>query len=581
MSVQGVLNASNPAGLVPRRGFGLGVRGSLSWLPLLCLVGFAVLWPVAVFQIKSFVTGGWEALVSAYSEAGVGRTIALTFVLAAANLVFALVVGTGLALCTLRTPPRLRALVTVVPLVPLIIPAIAAVIGWIFLLTPRVGYINIFLRSTGLFGDISEGPFNIYSFYGILFISGLLFSSFIFMFVINGLRNIGGDLYEAAAVSGAKGMAIFFSVTLPQLRPSLAYGSGIVAMLALGQFSTVILLSGPANIDVLTTKMFYKFQVFPVPFAEVAALGLPLLVAGGLVLAMQRWLIGDPRRYVTVGGRAQHAMSHEPAWWASATILAYGFLSIVLPLGSLFYTSLTPFWSGVVRFDNLTLENYRSVLANPYLISAFNTSVLAAFATVVIILPLGYWAARVLAGRTSAPASAVRLLDVLLLLPYALPAILLGFALLFAYTQPPFMLYGTKTIIIVAYCTIMIPYATRLLLSQLLSLGLEPWEASAISGAGPIRTFFLVTVPLMRQSASAAAAIICILLFQEFGVSLLVRSASVQVVGGVLFDQYLAGSYPNVAVIALMMVAVAVTGVVIMILCGGGGALRKTGGSLR
>ena len=70
---------------------------------------------------------------------------------------------------------------------------------------------------------------------------------------------------------------------------------------------------------------------------------------------------------------------------------------------------------------------------------------------------------------------------------------------------------------------------------------------------------------------------ICILLFQEFGVSLLVRTASVQVIGGVLYDQYLAGSYPNVAVIAVLMVGVAVAGVASMLIFGGGDAFRKVG----
>ena len=100
-----------------------------------------------------------------------------------------------------------------------------------------------------------------------------------------------------------------------------------------------------------------------------------------------------------------------------------------------------------------------------------------------------------------------------------------------------------------------------------------------VSGATGLRTFLQITVPLLRRSAAAAAAVICILLFQEFGVSLLVRSASVQVVGGVLYDQYLAGSYPNVAVIALMMVLVSVVGVSSLLLVGGGDALKKFGPS--
>jgi len=553
------------------------VRRAATWAPLVVLVAFLVYWPVLVFEVQSFSGTGSAGLWAVFTEPGTLRAVAMTFKLAAADVVLAVLLGTGLAFCAARVSPRWRSVAAIVPIVPLVVPAIAAVIGWIFLLSPRVGYINTLLRELPFFSGLRNGPFDIYSFAGIVFVSALLFASFIYLFVSNALKTMGKDLEEAAAVAGASSLQIFLTVTLPQLRPALAYSGGVVTLLALGQFSTVILLSGTAGIDVLTTKMFSKFETFPVPFGEVAALGIPLLLAGVAVMVLQQLLVGDIRRYVSVGGRAQQAAAHAPKWWATAAIAVYGLLAVVLPLASLTYTAFSPFWSGSLRFDTLTVRNFASVFSNPYLLSAFATTTIAAVATIVIVLPLGYLAARILAGRTTAPGVVVKGLDVTLLMTYAFPAVLFGFALLFAYTRPPFMLYGTKTLIIIAYCTIMIPYAARLILAQLIALGPEPWEASVVSGASGFRTFVQVTVPLLRRSAAAAAAVICILLFQEFGVSLLVRSASVQVVGGVLYDQYLAGSYPNVAVIALLMVLIAVAGVSSLLVVGGGDALKKMG----
>jgi iron(III) transport system permease protein len=167
----------------------------------------------------------------------------------------------------------------------------------------------------------------------------------------------------------------------------------------------------------------------------------------------------------------------------------------------------------------------------------------------------------------------------LLLLPYGTPAVLFGFALLFAYTRQPLVLYGTLAIMIVAFATIMIPYAARLQLATLLSLGEEPWEAAKVSGAGPVRSFYTVTIPLMRRGASAAAAIIAVLLFQEFGVSLMVRSANVQVIGTVLYDQYNGGAYPAVAVLALIMVFITAIGVGVVLFVGGSDALSRSGGA--
>src|SRR5204862_4672165 len=132
-----------------------------------------------------------------------------------------------------------------------------------------------------------------------------------------------GEYEEAAAVAGATPLRSFMTVTLPQLRPSLAYGTGIVFMLALGQFSAPVLLGVPANIDVLTTRMFSMLEGYPIPFGEVAALGTPLLVAGFFVAALQRWFVGDLRRYVTVSGRAQYS-PRSPKAWAMRWISVFG-----------------------------------------------------------------------------------------------------------------------------------------------------------------------------------------------------------------------------------------------------------------
>ena len=85
----------------------------------------------------------------------------------------------------------------------------------------------------------------------------------------------------------------------------------------------------------------------------------------------------------------------------------------------------------------------------------------------------------------------------------------------------------------------------------------------------------------MRRSATVVGAMIFILLFQEFAVSLLVRSASVQVVGSVLYGQYVGGSYPEVTVLALVMVAMTAVGVAIMLAAGGAETVRQAGGGTR
>lgn len=66
-----------------------------------------------------------------------------------------------------------------------------------------------------------------------------------------------------------------------------------------------------------------------------------------------------------------------------------------------------------------------------------------------------------------------------------------------------------------------------------------------------------------------------VLLIHEFGVSLLIRSAEVNVMSVVLFEQYDAGGYPQVAVIAIAMTLITAIGVFVALLFGGSRALEK------
>jgi iron(III) transport system permease protein len=154
-------------------------------------------------------------------------------------------------------------------------------------------------------------------------------------------------------------------------------------------------------------------------------------------------------------------------------------------------------------------------------------------------------------------------------LPLGVPAVVFGVGFLLAYTQEPFVLYGTRWVIILVYVTLMLPFATRMLLSGMIALGDAYVEASRVSGAGAIRTNLRIIVPLLRSTIGGAAALMFVLLTHEFSASLLVRAPTTQVMGTVLYDQWVSGSYPTVAAIALVMTGVTMAGVFLAVLLGG------------
>lgn len=551
------------------------VAPQTAWVLLAIGVGFLVLSPVLQLQWRAFLDGG-SAFARMQDLPRIGTTLKTTIILAILSSVLAVLIGTLLAWCASMLPQRVRRVGELAPLLPLVVPAVAAVTGWIFLLSPRVGYLNMALRSLPGLDSLEEGPFDIYSVTAIIIITGMLLSSFVYVFVFTGLKNMGQELEAAAAACGASPTMRFFTITLPLLRPSIIFATGVVFLLGLGQFTAPLLLGRTAKIDVLTTEMFYLTERFPVDFGLGAALGFPILALGLMVVLFQKLALGDQRRFVVVSARSKYNV-RETRWWAAVVIGLYLLVTTVLPLMALIYVSVSPFWTGSLIVPELTLRHWASVLDNRGLVDAIWTSVKTSVIGIAILIPLGFFMAFALLQSTRIAKPVRMAIDLFATLPIAVPASLMGFGLLFVYSQPPIQIYGTTAVLVVTYVTLMIGHSTRLQFTTLVATGQEFLEASKASGAGPIRSLFQVLLPMCRKGIAATAALTFVLLFHEFSASLMVRSARTQVIGSVMYDVWAGGIYSQVAVLALIMVVVTVVGVCIAGWLGGNDPTQQKG----
>ena len=203
------------------------------------------------------------------------------------------------------------------------------------------------------------------------------------------------------------------------------------------------------------------------------------------------------------------------------------------------------------------------------------TSVLTSLGAVAICVPIGYLMANLLVRGARRFRSLALIGDLITALPLGIPAVIFGVGFLLTYTQPPLILYGTRTVIVLVYIVLMLPFATRMQMTAMLSLGNTYNEASATSGASPFVTTTRITLPLMRPTILSAVALMFILLTHEFAASLLVRASTTQVMGTLLFDMWQNGSYPMVAAMALLMTAVTGVGVAVAMLVGGRNVLSN------
>jgi iron(III) transport system permease protein len=115
----------------------------------------------------------------------------------------------------------------------------------------------------------------------------------------------------------------------------------------------------------------------------------------------------------------------------------------------------------------------------------------------------------------------------------------------------------------------MVPFVVRFQYVAMINLGDTLLDAAQANGAGWFRRTLLIHIPLLRQSLISGAIFVMILLMQEFTAALLVRTRRTEVLGTLLYDQWSGGSYPLVAAIALLMIALTAVGVGLVAAVGG------------
>lgn len=556
--------------LLPRLAgyFSAGPRGS-ALLMIIVIGAFSVV-PV-FFVFRQALANNAAGFQKFFASPDLGSVIATTVMFSLGSGAIAMALGPILAWWAHRLPPGRRWL-GVTPFLSIIVPQIAMVTGYVFLLNPSIGYLNVIFRT--VFGiDSFSGPVNVYSVPWIVIVNSFHMTAFVFLFVRSALAHLNQDIIDAASTSGAGPVRLYLTVVLPIIRPALAYAAITVLVLGLGTFTAPLILGTPNGIDVLSTKMYTAVANSPADPALAAAYGLPILIAGILLLGGQRLLLRDQARYVTTGGRNSRPLS-QGGLLTQIGLAVYGLIALVLPLGALLLVSLQPFWSQNVVVSDFTLDNFRQVLTTPSLVGTMRNSLIYAAGAAVIALPLAHICARIIFRREKR-AFLSGVMDLIVSIPIGIPAGIFGVGFLVLFTETPVRLYGQGVGVIIVYVAIVLPFATRLQLSALANLGTELHSVAAACGAGLMRRILTVDIPLLRTSFGASAALIVVLASHEFSASIFIVSVNTQVMGTQLYELFNYSSYAAAAAMAVVMCLITVVGVCLAFFVGGAGAFNR------
>ncbi|MDN3263763.1 ABC transporter permease subunit [Streptomyces sp. CSDS2] len=194
--------------------------------------------------------------------------------------------------------------------------------------------------------------------------------------------------------------------------------------------------------------------------------------------------------------------SRKARWAVWAVFLVLFLPLFALPLLVILGASLATHWSGTLP-SGPTLDHYRSATRGEAL-QALTTSLVTAVAASLLALTAGTWAA--LAGAALKKRHR-RVLDALFVLPVAVPSVVVGLAVLVAFSQPPLLLNGTRWIVITAHTVLVTAFAHQSVSAALTRLDPAYEQAAASLGARPAYILFRVRLPLLLPSLTAAAGL--------------------------------------------------------------------------
>lgn len=484
-----------------------------------------------------------------------GRVITNTFLYAAGTTLLSFSVGVGLAWLVVRTNIPLKGLFFTLGLVPLLIPGILHTIGWIFLLSPRIGIVNRAFMD--LFG-LAEAPLNVYSIPGMIWVESLSLIPLVFLLLYAAFQSMDPSLEESATMSGSGTLATLRRITLPLMLPAAFAALLITFVRALESFEVPLLLGLPDRIYVFTSIIFTAVRRYPSDFGLGGAFAVLLLALSAAGIYWYGRLTARSGRFSTVTGKGFRPGTIDLGGWRylfAAIFLGYFLLSAGLPVLVLLWTSLLPFYQApsVEALSRLTLQNYFDVVQYPNAWTALRNTALLAVASPLLILALTSVLAWIVV-KTRLPGR--RLLDAIAFAPIVFPGLILGIGLIWVYLVLPLpvSIYGTIGILLVAKVTRFMPYGIRACSASLIQIHKELEEASTASGASWLATFRRVTLPLLRPALLTAGLYIAILSIREFGTVVLLYTNESLVLSILIWELWDDGVFTQLAALGVMMI---------------------------
>jgi iron(III) transport system permease protein len=525
------------------------------------VLGFSVIWAFLIlFVVYPLVRIFYDAFTNEagqltlvnfqefFTDSYYLRSLWKSLVLGLAAVFTTSVIGIAVAFLLLRYDFPGRNLFSYLTMLPLILPPLVGVLGFIFIFG-RAGTVNVLLMDW--FG--LQQPINfMYGMHGVLLVETVHLFPMITLSVLDALSKVDPVLEEAAEGMGARGWRKFWDITLPLTTPGYISGALLVFIWTFADFVTPLVLGVQ---DLLAPQAYLNI----VQFIDRRIFRMGIVISALLVILAIFFVIAA-RQYVAIKDYSslsytkieRRRLGPVKRW------MAVGFLSLLLfisfiPQVGVFLASVGRGWSLTPFPTVYSLEFFRQVsLETPrFIINSFVFSGIA----VVICLFVGVPMAWIL-GRTRAPGR--NTMDALTTLILAIPGTAIGIAYIRAFHFPlPWLdlpLTSMWIILPLVLAVRRLPYTVRGSYSSLLLVHKSMEEAAENVGATKLRVFWDITVPLVWKGILVGALFSFLTSIQEASATIFLTLGGWEMMPFGIFTFYIAGSQSQAAALGVILI---------------------------
>lgn len=390
------------------------------------------------------------------------------------------------AFALVRTAVPFRRLLHVMAMLPVLSPPFVISLA-VIILFGRSGLITYDL--------LGIRNYNVYGFSSLALVQTLALFPLAYLNMRGVLESMDHSIEDAARGLGASRWRVFRDLTLPLCVPGLLSSMLLVFAKSVSDFGNPQVLAG--DFSVLSVQAYLHINgLYDLPTG--AFIALSILLPTMIAFFLQRYWAAR-KTHAALGGAVRAAAGRiadrRVVWPLAAACLAVA-LAVTLFYGTVVWIAFVRLW-GVDM--SLSLRNFEFIAGRGW--GAVTDSLVLACLATPLTAGLGMGIAFLLVRRNFPGKS---LLSAAVVVPFAVPGMVLGIGYVLAFNRPPLALTGTAAILVLALCFRNLAAAVEAGVASLRQTDPAIDEAARVLGANSFTAFRTVSLPLMRPALYAA-----------------------------------------------------------------------------